>query len=215
MFTGLVEEVGTIEDLRSGPASAELVIRASRVLEDAHIGDSIAVNGVCLTVTSLPPGHFTAHAMHETLNRSALGTLKRGSCVNLERTMRADGRFGGHIVAGHIDATGTILSIRRDATAVWFTIQAPPSVLRYVVEKGSIAVDGISLTVARVSSDTFSFSAIPHTVRQTVLRERREGDPVNLETDLIGKYVEKLLQPAPAEPKRGITAAFLAEHGFQ
>ena len=154
--------------------------------------------------------------MHETLNRSSLSALRPGSHVNLERAMAADGRFGGHIVAGHVDAVGTVQSIRKDDNAIWYTIQAGPDILRYVVEKGSITIDGISLTVARVDTNSFAISAIPHTVAITVLGERKPGDLVNLETDIIGKYVEKLLRPgdpSPA-PNSGLTLEFLTKHGF-
>lgn len=215
MFTGIVEEMGQVEGIQRGRQSAILTIRAKTVLEGTKIGDSIAVNGVCLTVTTLSPDRFTADVMHETLDRSSLAQLKRGSAVNLERAMAADGRFGGHIVAGHIDGTGRVAEVRKDDNAIWYTIQAAPQVLRYIVEKGSIAVDGISLTVARVEDDRFAISAIPHTVAQTVLRDRKEGDLVNLETDIIGKYVEKLLRPAPeARASGGITLDFLARNGF-
>ena len=209
MFTGIVEEMGQVEGIQRGRQSAVLTIRAQTVLEGTKIGDSIAVNGVCLTVTSLLSDRFSADVMHETLDRSALAGLRRGSSVNLERAMAADGRFGGHIVAGRITC------IKRDDNAVWFTIQAAPQLLRYIVEKGSIAVDGISLTVARVAETAFSISAIPHTVAQTVLRDHKEGDLVNLETDIIGKYIEKLLTPAPESPvSSGLTLDFLARHGF-
>ncbi len=215
MFTGIVEEMGQVEGIQRGKQSAVLTIRAKTVLEGTKIGDSIAVNGVCLTVTSLLSDRFSADVMHETLDRSALAGLRRGSLVNLERAMAADGRFGGHIVAGHIDGTGRITRIKRDDNAVWYTVQAAPQLLRYIVEKGSIAVDGISLTVARVEETAFSISAIPHTVAQTALQNRREGDLVNLETDIIGKYVEKLLTPAPETPaSSGLTRDFLARHGF-
>ena len=215
MFTGIVEEMGQVEGIQRGRQSAVLAIRAKTVLEGTKIGDSIAVNGVCLTVTTLSPGRFTADVMHETLDRSSLAQLKRGSAVNLERAMAADGRFGGHLVAGHIDGTGRVTEVRKDDNAIWYTIQAAPQVLRYIVEKGSIAVDGISLTVARVETDRFAISAIPHTVAQTVLRDRKEGDLVNLETDIIGKYVEKLLSPAPeSQASGGITLDFLARNGF-
>lgn len=215
MFTGIVEEMGQVEGIQRGRQSAILSIRAKTVLEGTKIGDSIAVNGVCLTVTTLSPDRFTADVMHETLDRSSLAQLKRGSAVNLERAMAADGRFGGHIVAGHIDGTGRVAEVQKDDNAIWYTIQAAPQVLRYIVEKGSIAVDGISLTVARVEDDQFAISAIPHTVAQTVLRDRKEGDLVNLETDIIGKYVEKLLKPAPeARASGGITLDFLARNGF-
>ena len=215
MFTGIVEEMGQVEGIQRGRQSAVLAIRAKTVLEGTKIGDSIAVNGVCLTVTTLSPGRFTADVMHETLDRSSLAQLKRGSAVNLERAMAADGRFGGHIVAGHIDGTGRVTEVRKDDNAIWYTIQAAPQVLRYIVEKGSIAVDGISLTVARVETDRFAISAIPHTVAQTVLRDRKDGDLVNLETDIIGKYVEKLMTPAPeSQASGGITLDFLARNGF-
>lgn len=215
MFTGIVEEMGQVEGIQRGKQSAVLTIRAKTVLEGTKIGDSIAVNGVCLTVTSLLSDQFSADVMHETLDRSALSGLRRGSLVNLERAMAADGRFGGHIVAGHIDGTGRITRIKRDDNAVWYTVQAAPQLLRYIVEKGSIAMDGISLTVARVEETAFSISAIPHTVAQTALQNRREGDLVNLETDIIGKYVEKLLTPAPETPvSSGLTLDFLARHGF-
>ena len=215
MFTGIVEEMGTIQAIRRGRSSAVLEIQAETVLSDVHIGDSIAVNGVCLTVTSFSAPGFTADVMHETLDRSSLSRLKGGSRVNLERAMAADGRFGGHIVAGHVDGVGTVTALRRDDNAIWYTIQAGPEILRYVVEKGSITIDGISLTVAAVAEGGFSVSIIPHTAAQTVLGERREGDLVNLETDIIGKYVEKLLSPGPG-PKAGgaITREFLTRYGF-
>ena len=210
MFTGIVEEMGTIRAVRRGRSSSVLSIGASMVLSDLKIGDSVAVNGVCLTATGKDDGGFTADVMHETLVRSSLG-----SHVNLEWAMAADGRFGGHIVSGHIDGTGTISAIRTDDNAVWYTVQAAPSLLRYIVEKGSITIDGISLTVATVDANGFSISAIPHTVAVTILSEKRVGDTVNLETDIIGKYVKKLLRPQPeTTPQSGITREFLAENGF-
>ena len=215
MFTGIVEEIGTIEQVTRGQFSAVLRIGAKKVIQDAKVGDSIAVNGICLTVTELLTDGFTADVMHETLNRSSLSKLTRGSHVNLERAMAADGRFGGHIVAGHVDGTGKIIRIRRDDTAIWYTIQADSEIMRYIVEKGSITIDGISLTVAKVNQGDFSISAIPHTVSQTVLKERREGDLVNLETDIIGKYVEKLLSPQQEQTQQtNITREFLSKYGF-
>lgn len=214
MFTGIVEETGTVESVKKGVHSAVLTIRAEKVLEGLKMGDSIAVNGICLTVTAHSNHGFMADVMHETLNRSSLGGLRTGMRVNLERAMAADGRFGGHIVSGHVDGVGTVTQIQRDDTAVWYTVQAPPAILRYLVEKGSVTVDGISLTVARVSGHSFSVSVIPHTAQVTVLGERRVGDRVNLEADLIGKYVEKLLHPAEETPKRGITEEFLKKYGF-
>ncbi len=213
MFTGIIEEIGTVAMIQRGQHSAALKIQAQTVLAGTKTGDSIAVNGVCLTVTELFSDSFKADVMHETLDRSALAKLVCGSRVNLERAMPADGRFGGHIVAGHVDGVGRIARIRRDDTAVWYTVEADSGVLRYVVEKGSVALDGISLTVADVTSNNFSISAIPHTVRQTVLHERREGDLVNVETDVVGKYIEKLMCTTP-QKESVITRAFLTEHGF-
>lgn len=215
MFTGIVEEMGTLRGIRKGTHSAVLQIQAAKVLEDVKLGDSIAVNGVCLTVVGFDSRSFSADVMHETLNRTALSTLKPGSSVNLERAMPANGRFGGHIVAGHVDGTGTITNIQKDDNAVWYTIAASPSVLRYVVEKGSITIDGISLTVAKTDKTSFSVSIIPHTAQVTILGKRKTGDLVNLETDIIGKYVEKLLHPAdtPAQ-ESGLTRDFLLKHGF-
>ena len=219
MFTGLIEETGVLESVRKGARSAVLRIRASKVTDGLKTGDSVAVNGVCLTAVTCDSTGFTADVMHETLRRSSLGALAPGSRVNLERAMAANGRFGGHIVAGHVDGVGTVLETKRDDNAVWYTISAGPEVLRYVVEKGSITIDGISLTVARVGPEHFAISAIPHTVAVTVLQDRKPGDKVNLETDIIGKYVEKLLITGPvqpAEPKQtsGITKDFLTRYGF-
>ena len=215
MFTGIVEELGTIRSIRRGAASAVLSIGAEAVLSDLRIGDSVAVNGVCLTATGVDGSGFTADVMHETLQRSSLGALGPGSRVNLERAIAADGRFGGHIVSGHIDGTGTIAERRRDDNAVWYTVSAPPALLRYIVEKGSIAIDGISLTVASVEADRFSVSVIPHTAAVTLLGAKGPGDVVNLETDIIGKYVERLLRPADTPAARsGISLEFLAENGF-
>lgn len=235
MFTGIVEEVGTIDTISRGANSAVLTIRAEKVLDGTKVGDSIAVNGICLTVTRLMPHAITADVMHETLNRSSLANAMRGAHVNLERAMAADGRFGGHIVSGHVDGTGRIVEVKKDDNAIWYTIQATPQLMRYIVEKGSVTIDGISLTVAKVAQDNFSISAIPHTVSQTVLKDRKVGAVVNLETDIIGKYVEKLLfkgQPEEiigaqtikenashksSENKKqpdGITRDFLAKYGF-
>lgn len=214
MFTGIIEEMGTILEVAKGTHSAVLTIAAGKVLEDVHIGDSIAVNGVCLTVTSFDGETFTADVMHETLNRSSLAQCKRKSPVNLERAMPANGRFGGHIVAGHVDATGQIAGRKKDDNAIWIRVEAPPEVLRYVVEKGSITIDGISLTVAAVTAHDFSVSMIPHTAEVTTLGSKKEGELVNLETDIIGKYVEKLLHPQEEKKETHITQAFLEKYGF-
>ena len=215
MFTGIVEEVGTVREIRKGQTSSFIEIQAKTVLSDVHIGDSIAVNGVCLTVTEFSADSFRADVMNETLNRSSLGSFRSGSHVNLERAMPANGRFGGHIVSGHIDGTGVITDIRRDGISVWYTIGTTAAVMRYIVEKGSVAIDGISLTVAKVTDSSFSVSIIPHTAEQTVLSYKKTGDTVNLENDIIGKYVEKLMNPqnSPKEPN-GITMEFLAKNGF-
>ena len=216
MFTGIIEEVGSIRSIKKGAKSAIITIEAKKVMEDIHLGDSIAMNGVCLTVTSFDNSSYSVDVMHETLDRTNLGELKGGSRVNLERAMAADGRFGGHIVAGHIDDTGVIVSMNRDDNAVWINISTTKEVLKYIVEKGSITIDGISLTVARVDSRGFSVSVIPHTAANTILLEKKPGNTVNLETDMVGKYVEKLLHFHAEEEKKEskITMEFLAEHGF-
>ena len=221
MFTGIIEEVGSVASIRKGAHSCVLTVNASRVLEDVHLGDSIATNGVCLTVTSFTSHSFSADVMHETLNRSSLGSLHIGSPVNLERAMLAGGRFGGHIVSGHIDGVGTISSIKEDDNAVWYTVEAPSNILRYIIEKGSITLDGISLTVAKVTNSNFSVSSIPHTRVQTNLASKKVGDVLNLENDLVGKYVERLMlqpiaasQEQPEQKSSGITKEFLSHYGF-
>lgn len=215
MFTGIVEEIGTVRRVVSGGTSGSIAIGASTVLEGTQIGDSIAVNGVCLTVTSLERDGFTADVMPETLRRSNLGSLRSGDQVDLERAMAAEGRFGGHIVSGHIDGVGTILSRRQEGNANWVTISASPELLRLIVEKGSIAIDGVSLTVTQVTDSDFSVSLIPHTGAQTVLLTKGPGSQVNLENDIVGKYVDRLFSfAAPKPEKTGITLEFLQQHGF-
>lgn len=193
MFTGIIEEIGSVKRVSVGGKSGSIEIAAKKVLEGTKVGDSIAVNGVCLTVTSLGSSSFTADVMAETLRRSSLGSLSLGNGVNLERAMAADGRFGGHLVSGHIDGTGTISKMQKEENAVWVHIQANSEILNLIVEKGSIAIDGISLTVAGVSDSEFSVSVIPHTAKETTLLSKKAGDTVNLENDIIGKYVQKLL----------------------
>ena len=214
MFTGIIEEVGKIKSISMGSSSAVLTIGASKVLEHTKLGDSIAVNGVCLTVTKLGTDYFTADVMAETIRRSSLGTLSNGSPVNLERAMAADGRFGGHIVSGHVDSMGTIQAILPEDNAIWYTINADAKTLHYIVEKGSITIDGISLTVAYVDETCFKVSIIPHTRQETNLSTRKKGDIVNLECDIIGKYIEKLLMPVEEEKSSKLTEEFLREHGF-
>ena len=210
MFTGIIEEIGTVEQIVTGTKSCSIKIRANKILSDAHIGDSIAVNGVCLTVTDFKESYFTADVMPETMRRTSLGQLAKGSRVNLERAMQSGGRFGGHIVSGHIDGTGTIIGMTRDDNAVWVKIAAERGITKYIVEKGSAALDGISLTIADVTADSFAFSIIPHTAAQTTLLNRKIGDKINIECDIIGKYVEKLTQHS----NEGITEDFLRKYGF-
>lgn len=217
MFTGIIEEIGTVRRIERGAAGARLTIAAKTVLDGTKLGDSIATNGVCLTVVSMTADSFRADVMAESLRRSSLGALQTGSPVNLERAMPLNGRFGGHIVSGHIDGTGTVASQKREDNAVWVTVHAPASLLRHIVEKGSIAIDGVSLTVAAVDETSFAVSIIPHTGAQTILLDKKPGETVNLECDIIGKYVEKLLMPyAPTEKAApsGITMEFLAQNGF-
>lgn len=224
MFTGIIEETGIVERLELRGSSGRIRIRASKVLEETRIGDSIAVNGICLTVTDLAGNSFEADVMAETVRRSSLGSLGNHDRVNLERAMRADSRFGGHIVTGHIDGCGLIRSMKREENAIWVRIVPPEGLLRGIVEKGSIAIDGISLTVARVDENGFAVSVIPHTGEETTLLGKKAGDPVNLETDILGKYVEKLLFSGVARDNKGteaasgtdgnITLEFLQENGF-
>lgn len=212
MFTGIVEELGTVRRVLPGAQAGKITIAAREVLGGTRIGDSIAVNGVCLTVVALGDDEFTADVMPETLRKSGLGQLKVGDPVDLERAMAADGRFGGHIVSGHIDGTGRIKEVRAEQNARIVTIEAPREILDLIVEKGSIAIDGISLTVVEVTRTTFSVSLIPHTAAQTVLLKKRAGDVVNLENDIVGKYVQKLL--SGSAPQGGITFEYLRENGF-
>ena len=215
MFTGIIEELGIIRQVELRGNSGRIGVKAKRVLEGTKIGDSIAVDGICLTVTSLLPDGFLADVMAETFRRSGLGRKGAGETVNLERAMAADGRFGGHLVSGHIDGTGVIREYRREENAVWVTIETGQEILRLIVEKGSIAIDGISLTVAKVTDGDFQVSVIPHTRKETALTEKKAGSMINIECDVIGKYVEKLLS-APKETKKEsrITENFLMEHGF-
>lgn len=212
MFTGLIEEMGTIKSIRKGAKSAEISILGDLVTKDTHIGDSIAVNGICMTVTSISGTVFTADVMAETMRRTSLSTLKEGSRVNLERAMAADGRFGGHIVAGHVDGIGQITRLEKEDNAVWITIKADRGILKYIVEKGSITIDGVSLTVAYVDNACFQVSIIPHTAKNTILLEKKQGDIVNLENDIIGKYVEKLMGQNHKESN--IDEDFLMQHGY-
>ena len=215
MFTGIVEEIGKIQNVKRNTKSSVLAIKCKKIFEDIHIGDSVSVNGVCLTVTTFNNEIFTADVMNETLSRSSLGNLKKGSYVNLERAMSANGRFGGHIVSGHIDGTGKIIKIEKDDNAIWYTMTVEENLIKYIVEKGSIAIDGISLTVAKVNEKNFSVSIIPHTAQETILSHRLVGDIVNIENDVIGKYVEKLITFEKSKKyESNITMDFLINNGF-
>jgi len=217
LFTGIVEEVGEIRGIKKGEKSSILSIKANKVIEDVKLGHSICTNGVCLTVTNIYGNIFDADVMAETLRRSNLGELKVGSKVNLERALSAKGRFGGHIVSGHIDGVGKIVSLEKEDNAIWVTIEAKENILQYIVEKGSIAIDGISLTVAYVDDKVFKVSVIPHTGKETILLSKTSEDTVNLECDVIGKYVEKLLtfqSGKKVEKKDSINEDFLKENGF-
>ena len=217
MFTGIIEEKGRLVKVISGSESGSVEIEAAKVLEGTKIGDSIAVNGVCLTVTALKNSGFTADVMPETLRRTNLGMLHKGAEVNLERAMAAGGRFGGHIVSGHVDGTGTISELKRDGNAVWVSIKAAADILQLIVEKGSICIDGISLTVAYVDDKLFKVSIIPHTGSETTLLTKKPGDIVNLENDIVGKYIQKLMQPYRPDNRRaeaGITMEMLQEFGI-
>jgi riboflavin synthase len=212
MFTGIIEEIGTIKAVQHGNKSVCITVWAEKVLDDLKIGDSINTNGVCLTVVSFNKGAFSADAMPETMRRSNLGTLNVGSKVNLERAMKLTDRLGGHIVSGHIDGTGMIRRNWEEDNAVWFTISSDKQMLKYVAEKGSVAVDGISLTVARVDESSFDVSVIPHTINATTLVDKKTGDSVNIECDLIAKYLEKVA--GFGREKGNITLEYLAEQGF-
>lgn len=214
MFTGLIEELGTIAAIQNGAKSSILTIKAHEVLKDIKLGDSIATNGVCLTVTSFSSTSFSVDVMPETLRRSNLGQLKVGSIVNLERALRLGDRLGGHMVSGHIDGLGTITHLEKDDNAIWYTLSAAPSILKYIIEKGSVALDGISLTVAAVDHHTFRVSIIPHTLAMTSLKSKHVGDAINIECDAFGKYVERITQFNEPAKKQTLDLAFLKEHGF-
>ena len=212
MFTGIIEEVGQIQRIGAG----QLAVACQRVTGDVQLGDSIAVNGVCLTVTGFDKNHFTADVMPETIRRTEFRELKKGSPVNLERALTLASRLGGHIVSGHIDGTGEVISFTEEGNAILLKVAAGADLLRYIVEKGSVALDGISLTVAAVTEQDFTVSLIPHTREVTNLGSKKPGSPINIETDVLGKYVEKMLSasPAPGAASGGLTRTFLMENGF-
>lgn len=218
MFTGLIEEIGKVKGIRQHGEVMLMTISASNILQDAAIGDSISVNGVCLTVTAYSQREFTADVMPETFRKSSLSTLRNGQTVNLERAMLAGGRFGGHIVQGHVDSTGKIIARYEDGNAIVFEIELSiRSGMKYMIPKGSITIDGISLTIVDTTDTTVKVSIIPHTLAQTALQHRQVGDQVNIEADIIGKYVEHLLSyrgEQQQSSKSSVSTSFLAEHGF-
>lgn len=226
MFTGIIEEIGHVSSIKRGAKSVVLTIKAKEVMEGTKLGDSIAVNGVCLTVTSLTAAGFMADVMHESMERSSLSKLKIGDAVNLERAMLAGGRFGGHIVSGHIDGMGKIEKIRQDDNAYWYKITASSEIINCIVMKGSITIDGISLTVAGFDDTSFSVSIIPHTRANTVLANRKVGDLVNLENDIVGKYIQRFCAGARLDvgadngsgskkiSETGLSMEMLAMNGF-
>ena len=218
MFTGLVEELGKIKSITKGTKSARLTIEGQVVLQDVKLGDSIAVNGTCLTVVEYTQRSFTADVMPETVRSTVLAELKPGDVVNLERTLRLGDRLGGHIVSGHVDGVGVIRSKERSDNAIVVTIEAPPEVMRYIIAKGSIAIDGTSLTIVDYGTDWFSVSLIPHTASLTTVGLKETGSKVNLEADVLGKYVAKLLGLQNGDEKKqassGLTMEFLQQLGF-
>ena len=218
MFTGIIEETGRIMQISRGSKSAKLCIEASKVLKDTKVGDSISTNGICLTVVEMDGRSFTVDVMAETLRMTSMNQLTTGSRVNLERALRLSDRLGGHLLSGHVDGLGVIREITTEDIARVISIDTTPELLRYIVAKGSVAIDGISLTVVAVDERSFSVSIIPHTATVTTLLDKQPGDTVNLETDMIAKYVEKLLLTKNSPPGKntgqGIDMGFLNENGF-
>lgn len=218
MFTGIIEEIGVIEELCESGESMVMKLKAKRILDGVQLGDSIAVNGVCLTVTSFTTNHFTVDVMPETIRATSLRGLGRGAKVNLERAMSAGGRFGGHFVSGHVDGVGTIQAKTPEHNAVYYQIKVAPELRHYMVEKGSVAVDGTSLTIFSVTEDSFTISIIPHTLEETIIGSKGGGDLVNIECDMVGKYIEQFISKrfTPTAKQEGtLTAQFLQENGFK
>lgn len=215
MFTGIVEEIGTVEGIGFNGSSNVIKISANKVVDGTSVGDSIAVNGICLTVTNINANSFDADIMPETLNRTYMRNIRKGDRVNLERAMLIGSRFGGHVVSGHIDGIGKIIDINSDHNAVWYTIESSKEILYYIVEKGSVALDGISLTVAYVDDRCFKVSIIPHTRSQTIISCKKVGDYINIENDIYGKYINKFwTEQQRVKKKSNITEEFLRENGF-
>ena len=218
MFTGIIEEIGIIRNIVKGSRSIKLTITAKKVLENTNLGDSIAVNGVCLTVTALGKDGFTADVMPESMSKTNMGRLKPGDRVNLERALTLSSRLGGHIVSGHIDGVGDIINMEKDDNAVRVTLTSVPKVMKYIVSEGSVALDGVSLTVAHLGDNDFTVSLIPHTAQMTTLLDKKVGDKLNIENDVVGKYVESILSFSDKDKKKeknsAISLKFLRENGF-
>ncbi|RFB17035.1 riboflavin synthase [Bacillus sp. HNG] len=218
MFTGIVEEIGKVKAINGSQDSIEMVIQAKKILEDVNLGDSISVNGVCLTVTEFTSDGFTVDVMPETVKSTSLRDLERNHAVNLERAMTAGGRFGGHIVSGHVDGIGKIVRKEPKGNAVYYEIEIPEELVEFMIYKGSVAVDGTSLTIFGLTGNTFTLSLIPHTLSETILRNKGVGDIVNIECDMLGKYVSQFMKRSfnhEKVTKSKITASFLEEHGFK
>ncbi|MCF8336396.1 MAG: riboflavin synthase [Bacteroidales bacterium] len=213
MFTGIIEDIGSVETVQSGVNSAQIRINSRVVPADLKTGDSVSINGVCLTVTAYDVSGFTVEAVPETMSRSNLGNLHAGAPVNLERALRVGDRMGGHMMSGHVDSKGIIQSVDQEENAVWYTVSLANDFIRYLIPKGSVGIDGISLTVVDVSKDSFTVSVIPHTLRETTLAYRKKGDEVNIECDMTAKYIERFLT-FKEEPKKDITMDYLKENGY-
>jgi len=212
MFTGIIEEIGIVKSVKKGAKSFSMLITADVVASDLRPGDSVNTNGVCLTVTAAGHEGFTVDVMPETMQRTNLGSLKTGSLVNLERALQLSSRLGGHMVSGHIDGTGVIRQIKKDDNAVWITVKASAEILRYLIAKGSVSLDGISLTVVHADEVSFDVSLIPHTMALTTLRDRKPGDMLNIECDMVAKYIEKFTENK--SPGSRITKEYLDQSGF-
>ncbi|OZU87705.1 riboflavin synthase [Virgibacillus indicus] len=216
MFTGIIEEMGSVRKIEKvSDHAVQMTIGSLKIIEDVNIGDSISVNGICLTVTNFSSNDFQVEAMPETIKSTSLQSLKAGSKVNLERAMSAGGRFGGHFVSGHVDGTGKIVEKRKQENAIYYDIQIPNELMRFLLHKGSITVDGISLTVFGVQRNTFTISLIPHTASETILGEKGKGDLVNIECDMLAKYVQNMLKQQFPDKKVKITEDFLQNNGFK
>ncbi|GAA0320504.1 riboflavin synthase subunit alpha [Bacillus carboniphilus] len=215
MFTGLVEEIGTIRGIKQSRDAMTLTIQASKTMDDIKLGDSYAINGVCLTVTTFTHDHFMVDVMPETFHHTGLARLKVGSPVNIERAMAANGRFGGHFVSGHVDGVGTIVGRGEKSNAIYVRIQVPEDIELYLVQRGSITIDGTSLTIFSIEGNIVTVSLIPHTAHETILGSKKVGDHVNVEADMLAKYMASLLKnEREAQKKQGLSLSFLEQHGF-